>query len=364
MTTFNPRTGFCYLAIAFVAFTITPVLTQAQTEESVLGEVATTSEDLMVVTAIASSSAEIESTVTSAPWFRVEKLTGGNIDVGDFVVGPGRAEIEVKPGQSVTYEISVSNRISDNRLFEITIEDVAGSDDINRPVVLLGEQVGPYTIKDYISLPAMTFELDLGERARIPVTITVPPDAPPGGLYGSVLISTVRVEETEAGEVEAARSPIVARIGTLFFVTVPGEVEKAGETKSVGLTNKSWWYEKGPIPLTILYENTGSVHLNPYGELRITNLFGEEVGFVELEPWFALPKSLRSREVTWDRELLFGRYVAKVSVNRGYDDIVDERSVAFWVLPWKIVGGIFLVVFISLLTIRLFFRTFEFKRKK
>jgi hypothetical protein len=95
----------------------------------------------------------------------------------------------------------------------------------------------------------------------------------------------------------------------------------------------------------------------------VTNIFGEEVGFVELDPWFVLPKSLRVREITWDREMLFGRYTVTARVNRGYEDIVDEMSVSFWVLPWKIVGGVFLVLFIIIFSIRAFFRTFEFKRK-
>jgi hypothetical protein len=299
---------------------------------------------------------------SSTPWFQVEKLSGQNLAVGDFVVGPGRAELEVEPGETVTYEISVANRISDDRTFEITVEDMAGSEDASQSVVLLGEATGPYTVKDYISFPQNTFTLDLGERARIPVTITMPPNAAPGGYYGSILISTVRVDE-EASEEATTRSPIVARVGTLFFITVPGEATKAGEAKELALKNGTWWYEKGPIELSILYENTGSLHLNPYGELEIKNLFGEQVGFVELEPWFVLPKSLRSREIVWDRELLFGRYTATIRINRGYDDIVDERTVAFWVLPWKVVSGIFVGVFMIVFILRLFFRTFEFKRK-
>lgn len=307
-----------------------------------------------------------ETTVTPAaarqPWFQIEKLNGDNLAVGDFVVGPGRAEIEAKPGETVVTYISVANRVSDNRTFEITVEDVAGSEDGDSAAVLLGDEVGPYTLKDYISFPEKTFTLNLGERARIPVTITIPKDAQPGGLYGSVLISTVR---SDGGEVDGqmTRSPIVARIGTLFFVTVPGEVVRSGEVKSLSLLNNKWWYEKGPISLTVAYENTGSVHLNPYGELRIKNFFGEEVGFVELEPWFALPKSIRSRDITWDREFLLGRYVATVAINRGYDDVVDTRSVVFWVLPWKIVASVFLVIFILVFCLRFFFRTFEFKRK-
>ena len=149
----------------------------------------------------------------------------------------------------------------------------------------------------------------------------------------------------------------------MFFLRVPGDTKIEGKTLDLSLVGNKWWYEKGPVDIGILYENAGSVHLNPYGELSITNMFGEEVGFVQLDPWFVLPTSLRLREVTWDREFLLGRYTVKVKINRGYDDIVDELSVSFWVLPWKIVGGMFLILFIIIFGLRAFFRTFEFKRK-
>lgn len=301
------------------------------------------------------------STTTDEKWFKTEQLEGV-IDQGDFVVGPGRVELEVKPGETIVYEISVTNRISDDRVFDLTVEDMAGSEDASEAVVLLGEEKGPYTVKDYITFPKDSFVLNLGERAKIPVTISIPEDAEPGGFYGGVLVSTVRSNE-EKVENEAARSPIIARIGTLFFLTIKGDVETSGETKSLNTTSGKWWYEKSPINLSVLYENTGSVHLNPYGELRIKNLFGEEVGYVELEPWFVLPKSLRSRDIVWEREMLFGRYTATAQINRGYDDIVDEVSVTFWVLPWKVFLGLFLFIFVIIFSFRAFFRTFEFKRK-
>lgn len=298
---------------------------------------------------------------TPAPLpFLVEKLSS-DIPLGDFVVGPGRVELEIRPGESKTVEIFVSNRISDGRIFELTTEDISGSRDGHEAVILLGAERGPHTIKDYISFPVTSFPLDLGERARIPVTVAIPHNAEPGGYYGSVLISTT---DPEAVATEAvAQSPIIARIGTLFFVQVPGETIRAGALQALSLIPPKWWHEAGPMRFNLLFENTGSVHLSPYGELRIKNLFGEEVGYVELEPWFALPQSLRSREVVWDREFLFGRYTATAYVNRGYDDIVDEASVVFYVLPWRIVAGVFLVVFIIVFGFRFFFRTFEFKRR-
>lgn len=294
-------------------------------------------------------------------WYKSEQLSGA-FAVGDFVVGPGLAEIEVAPGETITQDIMVTNRISESRLFKIEIEDITGSADGSRSVSLTGDVAGPYSLRDWISFPEDSFTLELGERARIPVTITVPLDAEPGGFYGSVLISTDRTADNPEGS-NVPRQPLIARIGSLFFVTVAGETERSGKVLELKTITDSAWYEEGPIELGILYENTGSVHLNPYGELAVTNMFGEEVGFVELEPWFVLPGSLRVREVVWDREFLLGRYTVTAKVNRGYDDIVDEVSTTFWVLPWKIVLGTFAILFIVIFALRTFFRTFEFKRK-
>lgn len=293
-------------------------------------------------------------------WYKSERIFG-NIDVGDFVVGPGRSEVEVRPGETIVQEITVTNRISDDREFKIEVEDIRGTRNGEAVVSVGAGERGPYSIQDYVSIPNDTLRLKLGERARIPITISVPADAEPGGYYGSVLVSTIR--RGEDGEL-APRSPIIARIGSLFFITIPGDIEKGGELVDLSMVDGGeWWYEKGPVTIGLLYENKGSVHLNPYGQISVWNMFGEEVGFVELEPWFVLPQSLRLREIIWDREFLFGRYTVEAQINRGYDDIVDTKTVTFWVLPWKIVGGGFLVLFIIIFGIRSFFRTFEFKKR-
>jgi hypothetical protein len=346
----NSRITYSVLTffIGLLSLSITPVLA-----EELVGE---------FLDNVSSSTSLGNNTETERErWFKVEELSGV-VNQGDFVVGPGRVELELKPGQSAVYEVSLANRIDDGRNFSLDFEDVSGTEDAKRSVVFLGEERGPYTIKDYLSVPENTIKLNLGERARIPVTITVPEDAEPGGYYGGLLISTIKDDGRDEGA-GTARSPIIARVGTLFFITVPGEVEKSGEVKDVSIIDKRWWYEHGPIKMSVLYENTGSVHLNPYGEVRVKNIFGEEVGFVELEPWFVLPKSLRSREFSWDRELLFGRYVADVSINRGYDDVIDSYSVVFWVLPWKVLLSVFFTLFIIILGFRLLFKKFEFKRR-
>lgn len=303
-------------------------------------------------------------TPVNTNWFKVQNIQLRGRTFNDFVISPGHIEVEIEPGESKTVEISVANRLSDNRRFLIDIEDFTSSDDLSRPVVLLGDSVGPYTLKDYILIPDDEFRIGLGSRAVLPITISIPEDAEPGGRYGSVVISTVGDKSIDdEGRGAISSSPIVARVGTLFFVTIPGDIEYQGLLQEFSLKNSKWWYESGPIDFSIVYENSGSVHVNPYGELEIKNLFGEVVGFVEIEPWFALPNSLRLKELSWDRELLFGRYSATLRLNRGYDDIIDESTVSFWVLPWKMIVGIFIVVFILVFIIRYLTRNFEFKRK-
>jgi hypothetical protein len=348
------KTYVAFLCLLVLSILIGCIPVQAQTNAG------TETNEIVSAT---SSDATTTQAITAPPvrWFTSEMISGNDIAVGDFVVGPGRLEVTVRPGESVTKLMTVTNRISDDRDFELTVEDMSGSADGEQAVVLLGDVNGPYTLKNYISFPGKTLNLDLGERAQVPVTITMPPNAEPGGYYGAVLVSTVQA----GGQINenTARSPIVARIGTLFFITVPGDVNVAGELKDLSTKNNQWWYQEGPVEFGVLFENTGSVHLNPYGEIKITNMFGEEVGFVELEPWFILPKALRLREVVWDRELLAGRYTATAQVNRGYDDMVDTQVTHFWVVPWKLIAIVFGTLFVVFFIIRLFLRTFEFKRK-
>jgi len=298
------------------------------------------------------------------PSYPLEGIPGGDGIVGDFVVGPGKVDLTLTPGETRIVEMLVTNRTGERRVFNLTTEDAAGTNDINTPIVLLGSDRGPYSLKDYLSFPYGSFELGQNERARIPVLISIPADAEPGGLYGSVLVDTVAIEADSGITTNTVpQSAIVARIGTLFFITVPGGVAKEGGMKNFATIPEKRFFQSGPINFGIYYENTGSIHLAPYGEIRITNMLGEEVDFVQLEPWFVLPSSQRLREIGWDREFLFGKYTATAHINKSYDDAIDSISFSFWVLPWKIVLGAFAIVFVVVFVIRAFFRTFEFKKK-
>lgn len=299
----------------------------------------------------------------SAQSISYERLPDDTV-VGDFVVGPGKVELELNPGESQTVEVLLTNRIGDERTFSVSVEDFTGSRNLEQAVVLLGNERGPYSLRDYISFPQEKITLKHAERARIPVTVSVPVDAEPGGLYGSALfeVTTKPAEKnTESGA--AGGAAIVSRIGVLFFVRVPGDVVQDGGLTEFGLKGDKTVLTETPITFNVLFENNGSVYLNPYGLITIKNALGETIGEREVEPWFVLPDSLRLRELEWNRPFLLGRYTAQVEINRGYDNIIDEAEVAFWVVPLRIVVPALIIIIILAFLIRLVWGRFEIRRK-
>lgn len=344
------------IAITLVAL---PTGVLAQEDESTAGVV-----DDEVVTL------ESEATTTGAAFappgarpYQIEALPNDDV-FGDFVIGPGRFDLELAPGESRTVELIVSNRMGQGKMFSFETEDMTGSNSGERSVQLLGDEEGPYTLRDYIQVPHQEFYLEHAERARIPVTVSLPADAEPGGRYGSLLVRIVTdPNDTEAAGGAQPASVIVSRIATLFFVKTPGEIDYDLKLQDFGTLNDQKFFVSGPISLLLEHENFGSVHNTPYGRVTITNLLGEEVGVQNLEPWFVMPQSVRTREIEWNREFLIGRYTATAEINRGYDDIVDEMSYSFWVIPWKLLVGVFVGLFLFFLILRFFFSRFEFKRK-
>lgn len=325
-------------------------------------------EDAAVVTDVASTTTSLDASSTQtvpsgASVYPIETLLSDRV-YSDFVVGPGRFQLEVAPGESRTVEMTVTNRMGIPKTFSLSTEDMSGTSDADNAVVLLGDQVGPYSIKDYITVPQTKFVLNHAEQVRIPVTVRLPADAEPGGFYGSLLTEIVS-DDVDVGNPDGtlSGSKIISRIGTLFFVTTPGAIDRSLELKEFSTLGDKKFYTKGPIDFNVVTENTGSVHVTPYGELRIFNTLGNEVGFVELQPWYVLPKAVRNKEMKWNREFLVGRYTAVLELNRGYENITDKVSYSFWVIPLELVGGVFAGFFVLFIIIRFFFSRFEFKRK-
>jgi hypothetical protein len=117
------------------------------------------------------------------------------------------------------------------------------------------------------------------------------------------------------------------------------------------------------VTFQITSQNTGNVHLSPYGVIEIKDVFGRVVEQKEVEPWFVMPKSIRLRETKWNSDFLIGKYTATLSLNRGYDNLVDQKTFDFWVIPWKVISTAVIGLILVLWFFIWLFSHLEFKRK-
>lgn len=307
-------------------------------------------------------------------FFPVNNVLAANIEqlsatpiAGDYVVGPGKTEIRLDPGAKTDRSITVTNRYGKDMLFKITVEDFKGSSNPKEVLILLGEEKGPYSLRDYIHPELTEFKLHHGERITLPISIQIPVDAQPEGLYGSVIITSEPIINKGDTSLNSTTGnvTIISRIASLFFVRVNGQAIEQGGLKDFIADKK--YYSKPDINLKFLYENTGNVYLNPYGLLRVQNIIGTTVEEIRIEPYFVMPQAVRQKDLSINKKIMFGRYKAILQLNRGYQDIIDEKAIYFWVLPWKIIVGLLLaVIAVSLLArvlINWFSKNFEVKRK-
>ncbi len=297
--------------------------------------------------------------------FAFQKTKLDILPQNDFVVEPGKTEINLNPGESVVKNIIVTNRVDKKVKFKLSTEDFIGTDDPKKPVILLGENYSPYSLKDFILPEINEFELDLGERITIPITISVPKNAEPRGYYGALIISNEpdKIPEGNSADTEG-RARIISRIGSLFLLRINGEGKYEGRIesfKNIGPIKSV--FSGRPQGFEIAFKNTGNVHLVPYGTITITNIFGRTVDTLPVDAYFVLPDSTRYREILWGNGFSLGRYTAHLSLNKGFGDTFDGVDYVFWVLPWKILIIAFVILAVLVALVYYFLTRFELKKK-
>ncbi len=286
----------------------------------------------------------------------------------DFVVEPGKTEIFLNRGDQVIKNVTITNRINKKVRFRLSTEDLVGTKDQSQPVVLMGDTEGPYSLKDFIQPEIDDFYLEMGERISIPVTISIPLEAEPKGHYGALVISSESEFLNDEQEADGAqgRTRIISRIGSLFLVKINGLGKEEGRLEDFKISGPSKKiYSQVPESFEIAYENTGNVHLVPYGKISINNIIGRTIDQIPVDAYFVLPESIRYREVFWqDSGFLLGRYTANLSLYKGYGNEYQDARLVFWVLPWNIVIPVFVGLVLLVSLVYYILTRFEIKKKK
>lgn len=269
------------------------------------------------------------------------------VRAGSFSVTPAKIELSLNPGVKAEQKISLTNKSREITKFTVDLRDLAASNRPDEVLRLLGDELGPYSLKPYLELSATNFSLAPGETKEIIIKIDIPKEVPPGGRFGAITFKT----EPKLGS--GAR--FSAQIASLFFLRIPGEMAAEGRLLGLQISGNKIIIGK-PLRFLFSFENTGNVYLNPYGGLDLKARLALPGTSVAVPPNFVLPDSTRIREINLKNNWrLAGWYEAELKLNRGYDNKIDQAKVQIVVLPWWliIVLGFLALVLIVWLVLKL-----------
>ncbi len=293
-------------------------------------------------------------------------------NLGDFIIEPAKIEVFGNPGDTISRSISVTSRIQGVTKFKIELEDFVGTDETQQttsqqsPIQLLRDDSSPYSIKNGITPDAETFSVSYGQKATIPFTIKIPQNAAPGGFYTAVLVSNGPTKDEQTPDATGAKT--ISRAGALLFVRVNGDANESGSVDDFAITPSRLIYEPGALKFQILFSNNGNVHLAPYGSVSVKNFLGNDIGSVPIDAYYSLPLSKRYRSVDYGTEGMFGRYTAVLKLNKSYKNpnatnTIETRTITFWIIPFKLVVGLFIGLLVIILAIMYVLRNFDIRKK-
>lgn len=215
------------------------------------------------------------------------------------------------------------------------------------------------TLAEWINITNEPIVVPSEQTVEIPFSITVPKDASPGGHYSAVLIGTKPIQDNKK-ETKVQTSQMVT---SLIFTRIAGDINESGDIREFRTTKS--FLSRPEATFELRFENRGNVYLQPQGEIKIFNMWGEERGIIPINQnshYGKVPQKtagsdgIRKFTFDWKGEWSMadiGRYRAEVTLAYGADDRQFANSeTTFWVVPFKLLFSVLLgiIVFIFLVS--------------
>ncbi len=252
-----------------------------------------------------------------------------------------QSSIKVVNGNS--YPLTVYARVVN---FEATGESGQG-----KFIPIMSEGEDKTTLGEWMSIDSGPYVIPPEQSKEVSFIVEIPKDASPGGHYAAVLISTEPPADSNTIALKTSQA-----VTSLFFVRIEGDVKEKATIREFRVTDA--FLSTPEAEFSLRFENKGNVHLQPRGNIVITNMWGTERGIIPInhQTHFGnvLPQSIRDFKFMWKSEFKItdiGRYKATVALVYGQDGVKSEVATAyFWVIPVKgtLVTLAILALFIAL----------------
>jgi hypothetical protein len=265
-------------------------------------------------------------------------------------VSPVRTDITIKPGETQTVTITVTNVTTKQADLQAVVNDfIANPNESGAPAIILNpNQYAPsHSLKRFVTPPA-NFTLGPGQQKGIPIKITVPASAAGGGYYGAVRFAPASNPNGPNETVSLAGS-----VGSLILVKVPGDIKEQLNIASFDARSKdrpsSFFYTGKNIDAVVRFQNSGNIQEEPFGKILLKNRHGKVLAQYQVNntvpPGNVLPDSIRKFPVPLGNKVGgFGAYKLEGNFGYGSNGQLLSASTTFYVIPKAVIIGFILIV--------------------
>lgn len=317
-------------------------------------------------------------------FFPVSVLAQNKSDEGlNLVTSPLPINLVAQPGSTVSAQIKVKNGGNHQEKLQVGLMKFSAFGEEGKPKLIDKEDGDNFF--EWVKFSEDVFDVAPNEWKTITATITVPSDAA-FGYYYAVTFSR-KEEETPDGP---RSTKIVGATACLMLleVRVPNAIRNI---EVLDFSTNKRVFEYLPARFTIKLQNKGNVHVAPRGNIFISSMSKKDISVLEVNDvkgnvlpntnrifdteWnegfpvydekiddtgkkILLDKKGREiKKLKWDlsqiQKFRIGKYTANLLLiyDDGSRDIPIEAKVSFWVIPWRIILILSVVVFANVFLI-------------
>ncbi len=305
----------------------------------------------------------------------------------NLTISPPLLNITTEPGATFSAVLKIKNNNSAPEAIRIDIMKFVADDTGGRPKIIpldIGD-----TFPQWMNFSETEFIVPGQTWKTIDFTFQPPANASPA-YYFAIVFKRQRETTVEEGFVSTG-APAILGLAKVSSSRVYHQVDlNQLDADTIGFTTDHYIYEFLPVNFEVSLANNGNVHELVYGNIFVDWLTGHKTDVaildVNKDKSFILPQTKRTfysswadgfpvwqpvtdaagapvlnkkgkpvRKLHWDLQKLtsfrIGKYQGSLLViyNDGVRDIPIEAQTSFWVIPWRILLAILVILILILI---------------